>query len=122
MSTFTFETVSRQPVDNLKLWYNNPRMLGCHFVVYNSRKPSQKRQYAICSSLNPEVYGELMTLAWSVLQGTPKNFNYKMMLGRDVNWVNLTVESFEAAKGLASEIHTARIAKADDEAGKFKPE
>lgn len=59
--------------------------------------------------MNPEVYGELMTLAYSTLQEQSKNFNYKMMLGQDLNWINLTLKTYNVPKGLATRIHSAHI-------------
>jgi len=107
--TFTFESIDKQPVDNLKFWYNDPAMIGRHFLVHSKEVPSVKRQYTICSSMNREVFEELMTLAWTTIQGKSKNFNYKMMLGQDLNWINLTLKTYGLPKGLATRIHAAKI-------------
>ena len=34
-ATFTFTTASGQPIHNLKNWYNDPTMIGKHFLVYS---------------------------------------------------------------------------------------
>jgi len=61
-ATFIFNGVRDQPIHNVKLWYNDPTMIGRHFLVYSKEAPRVKRQYTICCSLNPAVYSELMTL------------------------------------------------------------
>lgn len=58
-------------------------MIGRHFLVYEAKNPRVKRQYTICSSMNVEVQNELMRLANSIIQKTPINFDYAMMLGQD---------------------------------------
>ena len=42
-STFTFASIDGKPIKNLKCWYNDPGMIGRHFVVYSSKAPHVKR-------------------------------------------------------------------------------
>ena len=80
-ATFTFSALSGQSVHNLKSWYNDPAMIGRHFLVYADKNPNVKRQYTICSSMNQEVQSELLRLAGSViLNNGDYNFAYAMML------------------------------------------
>ena len=51
-ATFTFKTTDGMMVKNLKRWYNDPNMIGRHFLVYSKAQPRIKRQYTICSSVN----------------------------------------------------------------------
>ena len=81
-------------MENLKLWYNDPQMIGRHFLVYSKSAPRIKRQYTICSSMNPEVQQELIQLAESTIAGNSLNFNYKMMLDSNQNWINLTLKTY----------------------------
>lgn len=37
---------------NLKRWYNDPEMIGRHFLVFNDNSRRIKRQYTICSSID----------------------------------------------------------------------
>ncbi len=32
-ATFTFKDIEGKAIDNLKRWYNNPNMIGRHFLV-----------------------------------------------------------------------------------------
>ena len=52
-ATFTFTTMGGHTVDNLRMWYNDPMMLGKHFLVYSANAPRVKRHYTICSSMTP---------------------------------------------------------------------
>ena len=69
-------------------------MIGRHFLVHSKERPNVKRQYTICSSMNGEVHDQLMLLAWGVINGPSANFNYRMMLGVDHDWLNLTLKSY----------------------------
>lgn len=51
--TFTFSTIDGEQVHNLKHWYNDPSMLGRHFLVFNVANPRVKRHYTICSTMQP---------------------------------------------------------------------
>ena len=82
-STFTFTGVSGKPINNLKSWYNDPNMIGRHFLVYNAKNPRTKRQYTICSSMNADVRDELLNLANGIITRQVGNFDYSMMLGQD---------------------------------------
>ena len=62
-ATFTFTTVDNEPVVNCKNWYGDPAMVGRHFLVYCVRTPNVKRQYTICSSIQPHMYAELIKMA-----------------------------------------------------------
>lgn len=64
-ATFTFETIDdgATPVDNLKRWYNDPAMIGRHFLVFSAAATRIKRQYTICSSMNPAVMTALIKFA-----------------------------------------------------------
>jgi hypothetical protein len=93
----------------MKLWYNDPAMIGRHFLVHSKEDPRVKRQYTICCSLNPAVYSELMALARGVLEGSPSNFNYAIMLGKDQSWIRLTIKNYQMAKGLSTMIHGTAI-------------
>ena len=51
---FTFEKIHKDPVaKNLKLWYNDPSMIGKHFLVYSPLNNRVKRHYTICSTMSP---------------------------------------------------------------------
>ena len=80
-ATFTFTTVEGKPIHNLKNWYNDPTMVGKHFLVYSAAEPRIKRQYTICNSMRQDVKVELLTLADGVIQNNPTNFDYTIMLG-----------------------------------------
>ena len=34
-STFTLTSIDNEPITNLRLWYNDPGMIGRHFLVYS---------------------------------------------------------------------------------------
>ena len=105
-ATFTFTSLlGGQVINNLKSWYNDPAMIGRHFLVYAEKNPRVKRQYTICSSMNLEVQRELMRLANSIILKTDINFDYAMMLGQDQDSIDLTVKSYRVPKGLATNIH-----------------
>ena len=36
-ATFTFAGITDAPIKNLKMWYNDPAMIGKHFLVYSSK-------------------------------------------------------------------------------------
>lgn len=97
--------MSGDAVDNLRMWYNDPMMLGKHFLVFSPEDPRVKRHYTICSSMNPQVKGELLNLAESIINDKENVFDYKMMLGRDSNSVDLTLKTYLQPKGLATRIH-----------------
>ena len=82
-ATFTFSGITDVPIKNLKMWYNDPQMIGRHFLVYSSKAPQVKRQYTICSSMNPMVRDELLKLAKNTIEKRDENFDYAMMLGQD---------------------------------------
>mmetsp|Transcript_23454 Transcript_23454/g.31425 ORF Transcript_23454/g.31425 Transcript_23454/m.31425 type:complete len:97 (-) Transcript_23454:775-1065(-) len=68
-ATFTFKSLSGIPVSNLKRWYSDPAMIGRHFLVYSKSEPRIKRQYTICSSMNPKAMKPLLELASTVING-----------------------------------------------------
>lgn len=68
-ATFTLKTIDGLVVDNLKHWYNDPEMIGRHFLVYSKDGPRIKRQYTICSSMNKTIMNTLLDLAKTVLEG-----------------------------------------------------
>ena len=82
-STFTFTSVDGQPIANIKSWYNDPRMIGRHFVVYSEKAPHVRRQYTICSSMGRQNNSALLKLAESVIEKKDSEFDYKIMLGQD---------------------------------------
>ena len=104
-ATFTFSAINGQTISNLKSWYNDPAMIGRHFLVYADRNPSVKRQYTICSSMNSEVQRELLRLANSIILNSEISFAYAMMLGQDQSSIDLTVKTYNKPKGLATRIH-----------------
>lgn len=63
--------IDKEPVaaKNLKLWYNDPSMIGKHFLVYSIQNPSVKRHYTICSTMNPKIEAELLSMADSLIAG-----------------------------------------------------
>ena len=63
------KTIDGMVVDNLKHWYNDPEMIGRHFLVYSKDGPRIKRQYTICSSMNKTIMNTLLDLAKTVLEG-----------------------------------------------------
>ena len=65
--TFTFTSIDNLPVSNVKSWYNDPAMIGRHFLVFSAQTPSVKRHYTICSAMEPMLYNELLTLADCIL-------------------------------------------------------
>ena len=65
------------------MWYNDANMIGRHFLVYSPKNPRVKRQYTICSSMNPLVRAEILKLAEGVLTRKIENFDYALMLGQD---------------------------------------
>ena len=69
-ATFTFEAIDSgsKPIDNLKRWYSDPTMIGRHFLVYSAAAPRIKRQYTICSSMNPAVMSVLLNLAETAIR------------------------------------------------------
>jgi len=82
-ATFTFTSVDNEPVTNLKQWYSDPSMIGRHFLVFSVANPGVKRHYTICSSMQPEIRSELLTMANDLLAGRPLNFNGGYLDGRD---------------------------------------
>ena len=92
-------------VDNLKKWYNDPTMIGRHFLVYSAKAPRIKRQYTICSSINPEVSVELLELAKSKQEGRQTTFDDMFLKAQDTNLINLTLKTYNTKKGLATRIH-----------------
>jgi len=53
-ATFTFAAAEGGTTAhyNLKRWYNDPNMIGRHFLVYGDSARRVKRQYTICSSID----------------------------------------------------------------------
>lgn len=117
--TFTFAATEGQPIPNLKSWYNDPNMIGRHFVVYSSKAPQVKRQYTICSSMNKNVKQALLDLAQGVIDKKETEFDYKIMLGQDQTSVDLTLKNYGVKGGLATRIHNTEVSgkgnsKSDD--------
>ena len=52
-STFTFTHTQEIAVPNFKKWYSDLNMIGRHFLVCSSVDPHTKRQYTICSTMQP---------------------------------------------------------------------
>lgn len=103
-ATFTFAGITDAPIKNLKMWYNDPAMIGKHFLVYSSKQPRIKRQYTICSSMNAVVKNEILKLAQGAITSKPENFDYAMMLGQDQSEVDLTLKTYNMPKGLSTRI------------------
>ena len=60
-----------------------------------------------------------MILARGVIDGRPQNFNYKIMLGQDQNYVRLTLKNYQVEKGLSTRIHRTHIFESKEERQKF---
>ena len=110
-ATFTFASVAGKRIDNFKSWYNNPQMLGRHFVVYSAQSPRVKRQYTICSSMGKQVKKALLTLANNVIDSSDIPFDYKLMLGQDQSSIDLTMKSYGVEGGLATRVHSTSLGK-----------
>ena len=54
-ATFTLSSSDNEPVSNIRAWYDNPEMIGRHFLVYSLSNPTVKRHYTICSSMQPAL-------------------------------------------------------------------
>ena len=68
-ATFTFTSFFNEPVNNLKQWYNDPEMIGRHFLVFSVQDPTVKRHYTVCSTMNPVIKRELLNMADNLLNG-----------------------------------------------------
>ena len=93
-STFTFTSIDNEPVTNLKEWYNDPSMIGCHFLVFSVRSPNVKRQYTVCSTMQEHIYQDLISMANQILEGRSLKFNRNLLQGLDQNQIRLTVKSY----------------------------
>lgn len=78
-STFTFKEVDGKAVDNLKRWYNDPKMIGRHFLVQADSYRRVKRQYTICSAIGQPVRDVLLTLAKNVCEGASEDADTKFL-------------------------------------------
>lgn len=104
--TFSFTSIDNEPVTNLKLWYNDPAMIGRHFLVYSVQNPNVKRHYTICSSMHPSIEAELKMMADNVLKGEQFFFSNGVLADRDQNQLNLTLKTYRTKRGLATKIHS----------------
>lgn len=112
-STFTFTSIDNEPVTNLKLWYNDPSMIGRHFLVYSVQAPNVKRHYTICSTMQPAILAELISMAENKLQDRPIFFSTNKLEDRDQSQLNLTMKNYQTKRGLATKIHSTHL---DEEA------
>lgn len=64
---FTLKTTDSKKVHDFKLWYSEFTKLGQHFLVYGQKNMTIKRQYTICSSIEPKFYQALCDSVDAVL-------------------------------------------------------
>ena len=108
-ATFTFEAIDRaaDPVYNLKRWYYDPAMIGRHFLVYSAAATRIKRQYTICSSMNPTVMRILLNFADEAINKQQKTqFEWAQLDGADQRRIDLTLKTYGFKRGLATRIHS----------------
>ena len=108
--------IDKEPVaaKNLKLWYNDPSMIGKHFLVYSIQNPSVKRHYTICSTMNPKIEAELLSMADSLIAGDQMIVVENLRKTQDQNKLNLTLKTYNTRRGLATRIHKTQIDEAND--------
>lgn len=94
---------------NLKRWYNNPEMIGRHFLVFNDNSRRIKRQYTICSSIDKSIMDQLLALASSVTNGGNSTFDGTFLRGEDQDSIGLTLKTYEVKNGLATSIHNSDV-------------
>ena len=108
--TFTFSSIDGEPVPNLKHWYNDPGMIGRHFLVFNVASPRVKRHYTICSSMQPVLHSELLKLAENIVSGDPNtDFDNSIFVNNDKKSISLTLKTYHTKTGLATKIHSTAI-------------
>ena len=78
-------------------------------MVYSAKDPRIKRQYTICSSMDPEIKERLIELVYSVVEKNEIEFDYRMLLGIDQSSINLTLKTYGKARGLATRIHNTSV-------------
>ena len=105
--TFTFKKIDGERVTNLRRWYNDPRMIGRHFLVYGDQNRRVKRQYTICSAMGSEIRQALLALAESVVRGGVPKFDEKLLEGPSQDQIDLTLKTYGVKRGLATRIHSA---------------
>lgn len=108
-STFTFTSIDNEPVTNIKLWYNDPSMIGRHFLVYSVQTPDIKRHYTICSTMQPAILAELISMSENLIQGRPIFFSSNKLEDRDQSQLNLTIKNYQTKRGLATKVHSTHF-------------
>ena len=108
-ATFTFTSFFNEPVNNLKQWYNDPEMIGRHFLVFSVQDPTVKRHYTVCSTMNPVIKRELLNMADNFLNGRVQEFNANLLMNKDQNNISLTLKTYNTKRGLATRIHRTDI-------------
>lgn len=103
--TFTFTQKDNMAVHNLKRWYSDLAMMGRHFLVSSKRFPKIKRHYTICSSMRPELFQELISLAQDALSGKQIEFNMGLLDTKNQDKICLTLKNYKMAKGVSTQIH-----------------
>jgi len=104
-ATFTFTSIDNQPVTNLKQWYQDPAMMGRHFLVFSVSDPTVKRHYTICSSMNPTFKHELLQMGRSILDEKMLMGDLSQMQTRDSSHVSVTLKNYNMKRGLSTRIH-----------------
>ena len=84
-------------------------MIGKHFLVYSVQNPLVKRQYTICSTMQPEIRTQILNVANSVIDGRPFVFDLNLLLGKDQNKIALTLKTYGTRRGLATKIHATNF-------------
>ncbi|CDW77376.1 UNKNOWN [Stylonychia lemnae] len=98
--TFVFQGKELKP--GLQNYYSNIGYFGKHFLVFNKKKPDQKRLYYICNCLTPKIYEQYIRLIRSYLESQSR-------LDCSSNRVALTVTAQSNKQGLSNIIHKRTI-------------